>query len=88
MSKLTALCGKLSEEVTLSNGEKIVLKAPKVEDLAELIPLFGENKEEGKLSPEQLTKTVAVLKKMLKRSVIDATEEEIDEVVLGELNVL
>lgn len=88
MSRLSSLCGKLKEDVTLSNGDVIELKAPKVEDLAELVPLFNSENKEGKMTSEQLTKTTNVLKKMLKRSIPDATEEELDEVVLLELNTL
>lgn len=87
MSKLTALCGKLKEEVILSDGTVIELKAPRVEDLAELVPLFGKAEGEA-MTSEQLTKTTSVLKKMLKRSIPDATDEEIDEAVLSEMNVL
>lgn len=84
MSRLSNLCGKLKEEVKLSDGTIIELKAPKVEDLAELMPLFSEETKD-KMTSEQLTITTNVLKKMLKKSVPDATEEELDEVILTEL---
>ena len=87
MSKLSNLCGKLKEEVTLNDGTVIEFKAPKVEDLTELMPLFS-GEDNGKMSPEMLAKVTEVLKKMLKRSVPDATDDEIDETVMTNLNTL
>lgn len=87
MSKLSNLCGKLTQEIKLSDGTIVVFKAPKVEDLAEIMGLFDEAEAE-KFSGEQLIKTSGVLKKLLKQSIPDATDEEIEEVALLEMKVL
>jgi len=88
MSKLTSLCGKLKEEVKLSNGETIILKAPKVEDLSELVELFGDGKDIDKMSGTQLKSMFGIVRKLLKQSVPDATDDEIEEVLFSEFAIL
>lgn len=91
MSKLTKLCGKLVEKVELGEGEnkvELILKVPKVEDLADIAVLFQENKEVDKLTPEQLKTVVNIIRGVLKNSDPEATDEEINEVIVSNLGIL
>jgi ribonuclease HIII len=86
MSKLSKLCGKLQQEIVLGEGDeaiKIVLKVPKIKELSNLVELFKEDSKE--LSGEKLQKIVEVLEKQIKEAVPDATDEEIQEVILSNL---
>ena len=89
MSKLTALCGKVKEDLVLKNedGSEIIitLKAPKVEDLSEISELFSTKKDGENISKEQMETVLKMAKKMIKEAEPDATEEEINEVVLKNL---
>ena len=90
MSKLTSMVGKTKEVVTLSNGETIELLPPKVSDLPELISVFKGKKEgeEMSFSGEEFSAVIKVIKSVLKRSVPDATDEEIEEVLLTDMGVI
>lgn len=81
MSRLAALCGKLKKEVDLGNGVTIELKMCKVKHLSELAEAVS-GAEEGKISGKQIEAMANVLKEMLREAVPDATEEEIEEIVI------
>jgi hypothetical protein len=87
MSKLSSLMGKTKESVLLSNGETIELLPPTVDDFPDLIDVF-KGKTGDSLTGEELSKVLKVLKRILKRSVPDATDEEIDTVLVTDLNVV
>lgn len=83
MSKLSALCGKYSKEITLGeepNEIKIKLKLLKTEDLDELFEMMNESNKKEQDSGKQFQKMISLIKKTLRQSVPDATEDEIDEI--------
>ncbi len=90
MSKLTSLCGKLKEEVIIKDEEgnevTVVLKAPLIEDIDEIFEAIGDGKDKN-FSPKQMVKLVNVLKRMILRSIPDATEEEVNEVIVSNLTL-
>jgi HEPN domain-containing protein len=92
MSKLTALCGKIKEDLVLKGEDgseiKVTLKAPLVEDLAEISELFTNGKNTESVSKEQMASILKIAKRMIKESVPDATDEEINEVVLQNMNTI
>lgn len=91
MGKLTKLCGKLKETVELGEGDdKIILelKAPKIEDLSEIAELFKEKTDDDNLDSNQIIKISTILKKMIKDFDPEATDDEINEIVLTYLNEL
>lgn len=90
MSKLTKLCGKLVENVTIGEGEDaltLVLKVPKVKELSGLIELFNKEGTES-MSADKLEQISKILFEMIKQNVPDATEDEINEIMITNLNKL
>ena len=92
MSKLTAICGKLKEEVVLKGFDGVELKIdllpPKVEDLTEISKVFKSKKEGEELTIDESAEVLMLAKRLFKQSLPDATEQEIDEVFLLNFNAV
>jgi len=91
MSRLTALTGKMKLPMVLKayDGTELQLELDfaKVDMLGDIVPFL--NKKEGDpVTKEHMVAFTKLSKDLLKNSVPDATDAEVQEVVIQNINVL